>query len=109
MKIFGIAFLALAILPAPQPSLNPPSHPPVPTGCLLVAKTDLWMNVYQEDDQGNRGAVLFADTQLKEGENQRVTGVRNDRIIYNTRVETTDPYGPDVHAACADGARVYIP
>lgn len=109
MKILGIAVLGLAILPAEPLSPNRPSLPAAPAGCVLIAKTDIWVNVYQEQDPTTKGAVILTDVHLKDGENQRVTGVRNDRMVYNTRVESTDPYGPEIHADCLDGARLFIP
>jgi hypothetical protein len=109
VRILGIAVLALAILPAEPLKPEPPSLPAAPSGCVLVAKADIWVNVYQEQDPATKGAVILTDVHLKDGETQRVTGVRNDRIVYNTRLEATDPPGGDIHADCLEGAKLFIP
>jgi hypothetical protein len=109
MKILGIVVVALAVLRAEPPRPNLPSFSALPTGCVLVAKTEVWLNVYQEDDQGNQGAVIFSDLHLNQGETQRVTGVRNNKIIYSSKALESDQYQGFVHSPCVDAGKIFVP
>ena len=111
MDVFlGVIFLASSILHGEQHFVTTSySAPPSPTGCVLVAKMDVWLNVYQEDQQGNKAVKIFTELNLKQNESQRVAQVPNDRIVYNFKVVPNGPYHGETHVACTDGDRIIVP
>ncbi len=88
MNLFlGLIFLASTILRGDQHLVTTSySASPSSVGCVLVAKKDVWLNVYQEDKQGNKSVKIFVELNLKQNESQRVAQVPNDRIVYNLRL-----------------------
>jgi hypothetical protein len=109
MKISGVILLMFAFLYGKQPTPNPASRSPSPAGCVLVAKTDVWLNVYQADDKGNSGLIVFTDLALKQNDIQRVPKVPTDKIIYEYKLALNEVYRGGTHVACVDGGRVFVP
>jgi hypothetical protein len=108
--LLHVMFLAAAVLHGAERvagSANPSR--PSPTGCTLVAKTNVWLNVYQQDKQGGKGVTIFADLSLKQNETQRIDQVPNNAIVYTYRIDTSQPYQRETHASCSDGVRVFVP
>jgi hypothetical protein len=107
MKTLTAIFLMCAILRTGPTKPDPPFYP-APTGCVLVARIDVWLNVYQEQN-GNIGTPILKELHLEQGGTQRVAQVPNDKIVYAYKTRVDDPYAGEIHASCQDGERVFVP
>jgi len=78
-------------------------------GCVLLAdKGEVWLNVYQETGNSEKGTPI-GTYHLQKGETQSIDTQPNDRIRYDYKNDPNDDYHGNVGATCRDGQTVTVP
>lgn len=102
MLIFWMAVFATVIFLPMQVSAAEDNS------CYIHAPsdTDLWVIVFEEDNEGNRGEILWKGN-LKAGEKKLIQS-RWGMIKYEYATDPNQPYSGDVTAVCHDKQTVTI-
>lgn len=75
--------------------------------CMLEAKFDVEVDVYCENEQGGKGRPIFSDW-MDRNESRRISGC-DDRIRYDYRYNSNDPFEGNIGAWCHHGDTVRVP
>lgn len=103
-----IPILLLSFSDGGSTSLKP-SPPQAGGGCILVANSEVWLNVWEVGPNNQKGRQLFSDLHLVEDQTKEVQPVPGDRIIYNSKNDASGQYARETISPCENHDRVVVP
>ena len=98
-------FMILSLL-----SITPTSAIADDNDCILVASTDVIVEVWNVDNQGNKGSRIWKGL-IKQGEEKRIVSSHGQiRYAQSTYVkETNKPLSGDIGRPCTNGKTIGVP
>ena len=77
--------------------------------CILEASVDVLVEVWNVDDEGNKGYRLWMGV-LKQGEQKSITSHQGQiRYAYTTNLGENEPLSGDIDRSCENGNTIGVP
>ena len=90
-------------------SITPSSAIAGENDCILVAATDVIVEVWNVDNQGNKGSRIWKGL-IKQGEEKRIVSSHGQiRYARSTNVKKNEPLSGDIGRPCTNGKTIGVP
>ena len=104
MLVIFTFFIMLSLL-----SIEPLSANAGENDCILEASVDVIVEVWNVDDQGNKGHRIWKGL-IKQGEQKRIVSSRGQiRYSSTTVIDENEPLSGDRGRSCHDGKIIGVP